>query len=274
MTTAILRSDFLETPETRAGGILVVTMPHTVPEGTVTRRAFLADNAVDRGAVLERFFEWFTLWGMPLSRTRGKESPFERAFALTLWPRKEPDYAKTHGPQFIKAVAGQVPELLDVIKKRRPRLVIFLSAYLWQAVTTPQMQAQTEAVCGKAIDAGRRLSDSRLAARVQRREKCTFLILPQPSKNTTDAVVASWAAAVQKIFSDVRATPAATVDPQLADALQLLILDPAMTVRHIASNLHVSGTRARELFNALENHVWIRDVAGRHLLIGRVTPKA
>ena len=143
-------ADILETPENRSGGLLVVTMPHTVPESTASRRAFLSDRSVNRGPVLERFCEWFSLWGMPLQRTRGKESAFERAFALALWPAREP--ADAHGPQFVKAVAPQVPELLKILEARQPRLVIFLSAYLWQAVTAPDTEALTAAVCGKALD--------------------------------------------------------------------------------------------------------------------------
>ena len=131
-------ADILETPENRSGGLLVVTMPHTVSESTASRRAFLSDRSVNRGPVLERFCEWFSLWGMPLQRTRGKESAFERAFALALWPAREP--ADAHGPQFVKAVAPQVPELLKILEARRPRLVIFLSAYLWQAVQRAEQE--------------------------------------------------------------------------------------------------------------------------------------
>ncbi len=258
-------ADILETPENRTGGLLVVTMPHTVPEGTVSRRAFLSDRSVDRGAVLERFCEWFSLWGMPLQRTRGKETAFERAFALTLWPAREP--ADAHGPQFVKAVAPQVPDLLKILEARRPRLVIFLSAYLWQAVTAPETEPFTTAVCGKPSDAGRRLSDTRLAAWVQKREKCVFLALPQPSKNTTDTVVRSWAAAIQRVFTAVKAVPDTAEDPLLAAAAQALVLDPVLSVRRIQSVLHVPPERAAALFDALKNRVWSPDAAGHPCLL-------
>ena len=218
-------ADILETPENRSGGLLVVTMPHTVPESTASRRAFLSDRSVNRGPVLERFCEWFSLWGMPLQRTRGKESAFERAFALALW---------------------------KILEARQPRLVIFLSAYLWQAVTAPDTEALTAAVCGKALDTGRRLSDTRLAAWVQKREKCVFLALPQPSKNTTDTVVRSWAAAIQRVFTAVKAVPDTAEDPLLTAAAQSLVLDPALSVRRIQSMLHVPPERAAALFDALK----------------------
>ena len=260
-------ADILETPENRSGGLLVVTMPHTVPESTASRRAFLSDRSVDRGPVLERFCEWFSLWGMPLQRTRGKESAFERAFALALWPAREP--ADAHGPQFVKAVAPQVPELLKILEARRPRLVIFLSAYLWQAVTAPDTEALTAAVCGKALDTGRRLSDTRLAAWVQKREKCVFLALPQPSKNTTDTVVRSWAAAIQRIFNAVKAVPDTAEDPLLTAAAQSLVLDPVLSVRRIQSMLHVPPERAAALFDALKESVWSPDAAGNPCLLSK-----
>lgn len=261
-------ADILETPENRSGGLLVVTMPHTVPEVTASRRAFLSDRSVDRGPVLERFCEWFSLWGMPLQRTRGKESAFERAFALALWPAREP--ADVHGPQFVKAVAPQVPELLKILEARRPRLVIFLSAYLWQAVTAPDTEALTAAVCGKALDTGRRLSDTRLAAWVQKRKKCVFLALPQPSKNTTDTVVRSWAAAIQRVFTAVKAVPDTAEDPLLTAAAQSLVLDPALSVRRIQSMLHVPPERAAALFDALKERVWSPDAAGNPCLLSKM----
>ena len=202
---------------------------------------------------------------MPLTRTRGQETAFERAFALTLWPRREPTGA--HGPQFIKAAADQVPELLKVIENRRPRLVIFLSAYLWQTLTAPAVEKATDAVCGRALEAGRRLSDTRLAAWVQKREHCVFLALPQPSKNTTDAVVRSWSAAVQQVFASVKAVPDTAEDPLLTAAAQTLVLDPVLSVRRIQSLLHVPSERAAALFNALRGRVWTPDAAGNPCLL-------
>ncbi len=257
-------SDVLETPENASGGLLVVTMPRTVPADETPRRAFLSDNSVNRGPVLERFIEWFSLWDMPLARVRGRESALERAFALALWPKKEP--ALAHGPQLVKAVADQVPDLLKVLKARRPRLVIFLSAYLWQAITTPEAEPLTTEACGRALDAGRRLSDTRLAVWVQKRERCVFLALPQPSKNTTNAVVKAWASGIQRVFASVRAVPDAATDPQIAAAAQALVLDPAASVQRIAARLHVSLDRARALYDALEGCAWTQDRAGRHVL--------
>ncbi len=258
-------AELLETPENAAGGLLVVTMPHTVPAGETPRRAFLADNSVHRGPVLERFIQWFSLWDMPQERVRGRESAFERSFALTLWPGQEPRSA--HGPQFVKAVAPQVPALLDVIEKRRPRLLLFLSAYLWQAVTAPDVAPLTDRVCGRALDAGRRLSDTRLAVWVQKRERCVFLALPQPSKNTTDAVVKSWAAQIQRVFASVRAVPDAAVDPQITAAARLLVLDAKESIRRITAELHVSSDRAKALYAALEGRVWAKDRARRDVLL-------
>ena len=258
-------ADILETAENQTGGILVVTMPHTLPQGETPKRAFFADNAVNRGPVVERFLAWFPLWGMPLSRTRGRETAFERAFCLTLWPLEEPKNA--HGPQFIKATADQVPALLQVIDSRKPRLVIFLSAYLWQSIDQPSVAPLTNAVCGRALEKGRRISQCRLAAWVQRREKCVFLALPQPSKNTTDAAMQSMAQAVQNIFASVRATPDATEDPLLAAAAQTLVLDRALSERRIAAELHVPAARAQTLFASLEGRAWKKDSAGKYLAI-------
>ena len=165
----------------------MVTQPGYGPESySSARRAFLFDKSVDRGPVLNRFADWFSLWGIDIKRVRGTEGAFERSFFTLEWP---PQPVSGHESIFA---------LRDVLLERRPRLVIFLSCYLWQAVNTPNAQSALNEACGEPLDQGRRITGERLAAYAQKWTKVRMLALPQPSKNTTEKCVLAMAQGVRQ----------------------------------------------------------------------------
>ncbi len=249
--------EVLDTPENASGGILVVAMPGLGPETAPLRRGNFFDNSIDRGEVIERFIGWFSLWGVDLERVRGREGPFERQFFTCEWPQTPP---AGHGPQMVPNIAKEVGALAQVLQKRRPRLVIFLSRYLWLAANTPEARAVLDPVIGAPVDEGRRISSARLNAHVQRWEKCLVLSLPQPSKNTTTAFVLSVAAGVRRALAACGSLPAArAADPLLPQAGGCLVIDKEKSIRSIAARLHVERERAAALFDSLENKAWIRN---------------
>ena len=176
--------EVLETPENACGGVLVALLPGLGPQTPPVRRGHFFDNSIDRGAVLEAFIGWFSLWGIPVCRMRGGEGPFERQFSTLQWPSEACVLAHAHGVQMVPRIASRIDELAVVLEQRRPRLVIFLSRYLWLAANLPESRERLAAAAGAPLDEGRRISAHRLNATHQRWQRLEMLALAQPSKNT------------------------------------------------------------------------------------------
>ncbi len=252
--------EVVQTRENASGGILVVTLPGYGPlEYSSARRAFLFDKSVDRGPVLNRFSEWLPLWGIDVKRVRGTEGAFERSFFALEWPSKSP---AGHGPQMVPNIARSIAELKAVLEARRPRLIIFLSCYLWQAVNLPEAAAALADVCGTPVTAGRRITNERLAAYSQRWSKVQMLALPQPSKNTTEKCVRSLAQGVREALEACAPAPEAAQDPLRESALDFLYLDKEKTIRLMAAGLHIQKERAAAIFASLEGEAWVADTVG------------
>lgn len=264
VTTRLPAPEVVQTRENLSGGILVVTQPGYGPlEYSSVRRAFLFDKSVDRGPVLNRFAEWFPLWGIDIKRVRGTEGAFERSFFTLEWP---PQTVSGHGPQTIPKIAEHISLLCDVLEQRRPRLVIFLSCYLWQAVNTPDALRALSGICGSPRGKGRRITDERLAAYVQHWSGgVQMLALPQPSKNTTEKCVRAMAQGVREAFEHCSVPPENVQDPLQESALDFVYIDREKTIRLMAAGLHIQTKRAEAIFDSLENSLWIRDGAGLKL---------
>ena len=259
--------EVLETPENACGGVLVALLPGLGPQTPPVRRGHFFDNSIDRGAVLEAFIGWFSLWGIPVCRMRGGEGPFERQFSTLQWPSEACVLAHAHGVQMVPRIASRIDELAVVLEQRRPRLVIFLSRYLWLAANLPESRERLAAAAGAPLDEGRRISAHRLNATHQRWQRLEMLALAQPSKNTTREYVAGLAPAVQQILahSGVIAPPRAA-DPLLPRARDCLVVDRAASIQSVAARLHVDAARAEAIFDALEGDAWRSD-GGRLLAL-------
>ena len=220
MTTRLPVPEVVRTQENALGGVLVVTQPGYGPEEySSARRAFLFDKSVDRGPVLNRFGDWFELWGIDVKRVRGTEGAFERSFFTLEWPEVP---VSGHGPQTVPRIAEHILALRDCILERRPRLVIFLSCYLWQAVNLPSSLEVLSDACGSPLDHGRRITTERLAAYVQKWSKLQMLALPQPSKNTTEKCVLAMAQGVRQTLEECAPAPENVQDPLTESALDFL----------------------------------------------------
>lgn len=246
----------------------MVTLPGLGPgQAPGSRRGHFFDKSIDRGPVLERFIGWFALCGIPVRRVRGTEGPFERSFFTFEWP--EHPIANAHGPQTVKVIASDLARFVGMVEARRPRLIIFLSCYLWQAANLDESRAALAPALGRPLEPGRRITAERLAAWLQRWQGCTMLALPQPSKNTTDRIVASFSGGFQEALEAARVQmPSATADPMLAAARDWLVIDREQSIRQIAVNLHLDRPRAQKIFEALAGDCYESDKAGN--LIARM----
>ena len=258
--------EVLLTNENAAEGIAVVCLPGLGPESKGARRGCFFDNSIDRGEVLDRFRLWFDVWGVPVERVRGREGAFERRFFTFEWPNAPIENA--HGPQTVPKIAEHIASLKAMIAERRPRLIIFLSCYPWQAINLPQSVAALESVAGSPLEPGRRITDARLSAYLQRWSKVAMLALPQPSKNTTAEYVKTLAAGVQSALQLVESLPETAADPLEAAAASFLVVDREASIRTLAAHLHVAPDRAARLFDRLEGRAWTKNSEGRILAHG------
>jgi len=257
----------LDTPNNLKGGVLVVLPPGYGPEpGTPpSDRSFFSDSAVDRGKTLAQFVSWFPVWGIPLATTRMTAGDFERSFYCCEWPSVPVTGAR--GPQLVQKYAAKCSELAAVIHDREPRLVIFLSCYLWQAANTDEGRLLLADALGSPLEPGRRISPLRLAAYAQRWQKACVLALPLPGTNTTESFVQSIGSAVQRTFKEAEALPEASSDPLTQQAAGCLVIDRQASIRRIRAELHVTEERARRLFENLRGRTFAEDESGELRII-------
>jgi len=260
----MLLPDILPTPENSENGILVVLTGEFAEHPRASRRSFFGDRNLDLGEALNHFVESFETMGIHLARTSATAGSFERRFCIATWPEQTP--AGAHGPQLVPKIALLASELDTLLRQQRPKLLIFLSCYLWRAMNEAQSAFLGSA--GRPLDAGRRITEERLAAYIQHWEHLTVLALPIPSKNTTERFFRSIAPGVQRAFKETELLPEATLDPLLGRAQSALVLDRAASLLSIRSKLHVDEKRAEELFDALEGRAYRTDTAGRPVVLG------
>lgn len=252
----------IDTKENQQGGILVVTMPGYGPKTTSARRSFFFDKQVDQGPVLNQFRQWFDLWGIPVERSRGFDTDFERSFYTFEWP-KVPIEPHVHGPQLIPKIALHLFELIDVLAIRQPKVIVFLSCYLWKAVNLSADAFLT--TLGRPRDQGRRITSRRLSAYIQHWDKTTMLALAMPGKNTTDDYVLSLAQGVREALRSASLVPKDSTDPLLCSAANLLAIDRELSIRLIQTELHVIRDRAEKLFDSLEGQSYEKIRGGKIL---------
>lgn len=252
--------EILLSDENKSGGILIVIQPGYGPKPPqVGRRSFFSDRQVDHGKLLNSLIDWFDLWSIPLVRSRGQDTAFERSFFTFEWPSET--VTQGHGPQLVPKFASYAHELAELLKDRKPRLVIFLSCYLWQAMNLAKDIFLETA--GRPLENGRRITSERLAAYIQQWEKLTVLALPQPSKNTTEKYVRTLSSGVQEALRRVRILPTETKDPYLESARDCLIFDREASVFSIQTQLHLSRDRAEKLFDALKDKAYFINRSGK-----------
>lgn len=251
----------LPTVENQDGGIMIVIASGYGPKQQAARRSFFSDEGIDKGTVLNRFVSWFDQWSMPLAKRRGSDTAFDRRFFCLEWPSEA--IGSAHGPQQVAHFARRIDELVQAVQTHRPKIVIFLSCYLWQAVNLPDSVAALKTIWGEPKTAGRRLSSHRLGAFHQSWDKVEVIALPMPSKNTTDTFVQSLSQPIHSVFNKVGLLPEGASDPLIRQAAQCLVLDENATVQRIRTQLHITSERARSLFKSLEGEIYERQPSGQ-----------
>ena len=193
-----------DTPENRSGGILLVLQPGYGPDPDgrdpvqlVRPRGLLTSAQIDRGPLLPRVLRWLAEAGLNL-RTAAP------ALQLTVWPERFE--GEPYAAQRIKALAVQSGDFLDTVARRRPRLIVFVSAYLHDALLEPGVSARFAETVGRACEPPRRLTTGRLRARIQRWEKAIVISVPVPCLSVTPAFETELTAALRRETGDLFAS--------------------------------------------------------------------
>lgn len=256
-----------ETKNLPHGGLLIVTLPEQGAVGALSSHYF--DPRAKQGKIRDALIKWFTLWGIPLSRSTSNPTWLEAHTAEVVWCDAAP--AHLHGPQTVKYYVETGDRVVNAIKASEPKVILVLSAYLYEAMASDPLASRITEVIGKAKSAPRRITAMRLKAMEQTFEHARMLILPTPSKNTTDDYVQSLTAAVRENFEAAGFDLDDKGDALLTAARELLVMDEARTLLTLQNRLRIDEQRARKLLDALEEKGVITrsDESGRRFFKGQ-----
>ena len=230
------------------GGLLIVTLPGQGAVGKLPTHYF--DPRARQGKIRDALVKWFAIWGIPLTRSTANPSWLEAHTTEVIWCDEVPTHL--HGPQTVRYFVETADRVVETIKALRPKLILVLSAYLYEAMADDRVAPRITEVIGKAKSAPRRITTMRLKALEQRFEHASLLVLPTPSKNTTDDYIRSLSAAVRDNFEAAGFELTDAGDALIGAAKNLLVLDEARTLQTLQNRLRISEERARDLINALE----------------------
>ncbi len=189
-----------DTPENTDGGILIVMPPGWGPEKhegekEPKARGLIVSAQIDRGPVIPECLRWLERSGLDVRETA-------KAFSVLVWP-SEP-IRNAHGPQTVPKLVENRAMFIDECRRRRPRILIFLSCYLYDAFRDAGMADDVREVFGHELEKSHRLTSTRLRAEAMRVEKAIVLGLPLPSRNTTPAFVDALVKGLSPIVNGLR----------------------------------------------------------------------
>lgn len=230
------------------GGLLIVTLPDQGAVGPLRSHYF--DPRAAQGKIRDALVKWFKIWGIALSGSTKNPTWLERHTTEVVWCDSIP--AELHGPQTVKHFIQTGEKVAEVIEETRPKVILVLSAYLYEAMASDALAPRISAVIGKALYPPRRITTMRLKALEQRFEHAQILVLPTPSKNTTEEYVRSLSASVREAFERAGFDLNATGDALIDAARSLLVLDEKRTLEILQAQLRIDPKRAQGLIDTLE----------------------
>lgn len=108
--------------------------------------SFFSDSSVNNTRFRNRIVKWLNSWGVELESVAGKEGPLERSFFQTNWLTSQTNDAKDISRRDLLNNANGILELL---KDRKPRLIIFLGADLIQVFNDDEIRDQVTSLLGE-----------------------------------------------------------------------------------------------------------------------------
>ena len=245
-------------------GILIVTLPGQGATGTLFSHYF--DPKAKHGKVRDALAHWFNLWGVSVGHSANFATELEKNTAEVVWCDDVP--AHLHGPQTVRFYAQCGERVLQSIETQSPSVIIVLSAYLYEAMASDFMSEKVTTLIGKALGPARRITNMRLKALEQKFEKAHMLVLPTPSKNTTDAFVTTLTAPIRDALTAAGFSLDESPETLTDMAKSLLVVDEKTTLQTWENRLRIDSERARSLWNTLvkEGVISTPDERGRYFV--------
>ncbi|HAW45462.1 MAG TPA: hypothetical protein DCW60_03825 [Sutterella sp.] len=237
-------------------GVLILTLPGQGAPYSPKVPLHYFDKNRDAGAVRDALTKWFTLWSIALDTGVAPSGFLENNTREIPWCDEVPEHL--HGPQTIPYFATHASRVLEALKTYRPRVIIVLSAYLYEALGTAPLNRFVTELLGPAKGPARRITTMRLKALAQSFAECEMVVLPTPSKNTTPEFVKSLALGVKDAFKKAGIPFEETATLTLEKARRLVYIDEAATLRAYERELGLRPEEAKRLLKRLEGEVFER----------------
>ena len=237
----------LLTDSRHINGLMIVCQPAQGAVGALPSHYF--DRYAKQGAVRDALVRWFGIWAMAPDTDPKATGALETSTHEVLWCQELPQ--KLHGPQTVAWYAACAEHVLNEIDRYRPRVLLILSNYLYEALMSPGNYARLVASIGEAKLPAHRITQARLKALHQSFERCELLILPTPSRNTTDTYIAGLTAAVRQTFEAAGFALPEHTDRYLQAARSCLVIDREKTLGKFERQFQISRQEAQAIFTAL-----------------------
>ena len=169
--------------------------------------SFFSDEAVPSYRYRRRIESWFRLWGFPLATQPETATDFEYCISQTNWLKDRS--LKSEHRSNAKYLADHVDEFIEVLRARRPSVVLLFGSCLGIAVERVQLQLECE--LGPLQKSASHLFHERFpfTVRVFDFQRCTIIALPHPTGavGTTDAQAKKCRTIIRKAFTRLPACP-------------------------------------------------------------------
>lgn len=214
------------------------------------QRAHYFAPTLKQGKIRDALAHWFSLWGIGLSNSVNRPTLLETLTHEVVWCDEVP--AKLHGPQTIAYYAQRGQKVLEANARYEPKVILVLSNYLYEALASDEMAKSVTDLIGLARMQPRRITQARLKALHQKFERADVLVLPTPSKNTTDAYITTLSAPVREVFMQAGFMLDEAPEVLLEPAKDLIVIDEKRTLMRWMNQFRIDEVRAKKLFEALE----------------------
>ncbi|MDO5531304.1 hypothetical protein [Sutterella sp.] len=199
-----------DTPGNLKGGVLIVLPPafgpivneDDLPPEPKAREAFLARMTrkrglitaarIDRGPEIQQALRWLAAAGFPVAEQAER-------FSILNWPTVWD--GRPRDAHVIREAVTEGKRLVDVIEKRRPILVVFLSSQLLEAANDPALIERLASSIGLPLQPACRLSDMRLRILGQRWKRALMVGLPMPRRTMSMAQSEEISSSLRKFFA-------------------------------------------------------------------------
>lgn len=252
------------------GGLLILCQPGQGAVGCLPSQYF--DRYAKQGAVRDALLQWLRIWAISPDTDPKATGALEVGTHEVIWCESVPSHL--HGPQTVSWYAACADSVLSEIERYRPRLIIVLSNYLYQALMHESVYPKLTSLIGEPKLPAHRITRERLKSLHQSFHHCEMLVLPTPSRNTTEHYIAGLTGAVRQSFEAAGFTLPEHTDRYIRQAKACLVVDRTKSIGKIQRQFQISQEEAESIFSRLVQEGLISEPDDRGLQTLIIEPHA